>query len=160
MDEYVRWLENRIAVVGTELEILINARKAIEMASSELDKPKPPQVPQQKRLTLAQAVANRDAKKKPQPEPVENSGNWQFSLTEVLRLIHVALPERMTSGEIITRYYGGKESHLLTKRDKDRVYAALSYLKMKGDLKRSELGQWSIAEPEVSAALTEGETNG
>ena len=146
MDEYVRWLENRIAIVGTELEILLNARKAMEMASGELDKQKAPPVPR---------LEKRPSRPLSEPNP---NGNWQFSLIEVLRVIRVAQPERLTSGEIIRRYYGGKESSALSKREKDRVYAALSYLKTKGVIKRSAQGQWSPEQ--TSAALTAETING
>jgi len=165
MDEYMRWLENRIAVVGTELEALIHARQSLERAQGEIDKAKPPQVPKepQPRLTLAQAVANRPQRAKPklqEPQP-QNGFGWQESLVAVLALIRVALPEQLTSGEVINRYYAGRDPQTLTKREKDRVYAALSYLKSKGDIKRSQLGQWSLMEtPAVSATLTEEKTNG
>ena len=153
MDEYVRWLENRIAVVGTELEILLNARKAIEMAHGELDVKKAPlQPPQEKRLSAPKPAA----KKQHEPQP---NGLWQHSLAEVIRLITVAQPERFTSGEIIYRYYPGRDNSSLTKREKDRVYAALSYLKSKGDLVRSAQGLWSLSE-KSSAALIAEQING
>ena len=148
MDEYINWLENRIAVVGTELEILLNARKAIEMARGELDKNKATlQPPREKRLTPPQAVAKQDRK-----------FDWQDSVAEVLRLIRVAQPERLTSGGIIERCYPGRASSTISKREKDRVYAVLSFLKGKGELVRSEQGLWSEAKP--SAALIAETLNG
>jgi hypothetical protein len=136
MDEYIKWLENRIATVGTELEILINARKAIEMARGELDNKKAPlDQPKAKRLTLAQTVAKKE---------IEKSGdNWQQTLAKTTDLIRVA-PD-ITSGEVITRYYLDRDYQTLTKREKDRVYAALSYLKTQKMVTRSPQGTWSIS---------------
>jgi len=146
MDEYIKWLENRIAVIGTELETLIHARKVIEMARGELDKAKPPlHQPKPKRLTLAEAVAKNKVNREPD--------RWKSALDDIMHLIRVAHPQQLTSGEIISRLNlddGGK-------RDKDRVYTALSYMKSKGELVRSSQGYWSL--PEASAALNAGQSD-
>ena len=148
MDEYIKWLEARIAVIGTELETLIHARKAIEMASNELDRVKPPlRSPEARRLTLKQTVAKKDIEKK--------GDNWQISLTNVFDMIRVA---PLTSGEVINQYYASRAYDTLSKREKDRIYAVLSYLKQQGKIIRSAQGTWSVPTP--SAALSPEASDG
>jgi len=147
MDEYVKWLENRIAVVGGELEVLLNARKSMEMARDAIAKVKPPS-PKPKALA-APAKAN--------PRTPDSKAEWQQTTYGVLGVIRVALPERLATADVIRRYYSDRDYQTLTKREKDKIYAVLSYMKSQGTLERSAQGYW--VEP-VSAPLTGEKTNG
>jgi hypothetical protein len=146
MDEYVKWLENRIAVVGGELEVLLNARKSMEMARDAIAKVKPPS-PKPKALA-APAKAN--------PRTPDSKMQWQEVTANVLEVIRVALPERLATADVIRRYYPDRDYQTLTKREKDKIYAVLSYMKSQGTLERSAQGYWI----NPSAALTGEKTNG
>lgn len=145
MDEYTKWLEQRIAIVGTELEILLNARKSMEMAREALNIQKFPLQPKAKTHVPEYPV---DAKKR------MPSDQWKSVLADIAELIRGVHPEHLSSGDVIARLYPNAR----TKRDKDRVYTALSYMKTKGELVRSPQGYWSL--PQSSAALIAEKING
>ena len=146
MDEYLKWLENRIAIVGGELELLLNARKATEMARDAIAKDRPPK-PKPKALI---------APAKPNPRTPDSKVQWQEATANVLEVIRVALPERLATADVIRRYYPDRDYQTLTKREKDKIYAVLSYMKSQGTLERSPQGYWI----NPSAALTPEQSNG
>ena len=149
MQEFKQWLEDRIAILGPALERLLNARKAIEEAEQGVGLPEAPKITA--KLGKPQPALRGPYRVKTAPDKPE----WQ----RVRGLILKGLAERpMRSADIIDFVYQGEKR--LGKREKDRVYAALSHLRESGALTRSaETAHWSLAS-ESEALVRKEASNG
>lgn len=142
MDEFKAWLNERIAILGPELERLLNARNAIERAEAELGADVvmhglampiglPRGIPGSKRSSGTRVTKTGVIKVQFNPE------EWNRVLDEVVKLLGDG---PLASGVLIHRIYPNKP----TKKERDRVYAATFNLKAKGRIAKNLDGQWAL----------------
>lgn len=142
LDDYKRWLEQQIAIVGPMLEKLMNARQVIEMAERELGGPRPLDLPaEDEHPPRGFAQQRKPHARGYSSKPYGRPELWRRFLAEIPGLV---AEQPMTSGELIQHFYPDGFTDL--KRDKDRVYAACNYLKSRDVIGQDSGRRWySIA---------------
>ena len=158
LNEFKRWLDDRIATIGPELERLLNARRALEQAEEELQRDEALTDRARKASLQRDAAVRKQEGQKRLPRQPAKTGEWARIRTVVRQTIRGATAP-LSSRDFVQAAYPDKTT--FSKREHDRVYAVLAQYKGSGLFKRTPEG-WTLADPTAAVDITEPKdgTNG
>jgi hypothetical protein len=136
MNDYKRWLDDRIAAVGQELEILLNGKRALEMAEKAI--PDVPPMFQLEKLPVRDKPVKQarnpvlEEIRKRHPNASMRDGTASRQIREWI-LTFLADGRPVDVHTIVDNVYPGPR----TKRETDRIYGQLYELKRVGKIRHN-----------------------